>query len=106
MFVEKKNRTTNDLLHITEYVNIIVLRTQQIEDGSNTFVDYNNKLDNPIDIAVYEIETRNCPLNIVRKLPNGMKESWSPNEMVLPPNIQKSDIIKSMLAKYKDKKML
>lgn len=77
-----KNSTRNFLTKY-EKVKIIGLRAEQIQRGSPPYVEFDKKKFDPIDIATKELDSRKLPFMVCRTLPNGEKEYWRLDDMII-----------------------
>lgn len=77
-----KNYTRNFLTKY-ERVKVIGLRAEQLQRGAIPCVDFDEKNFNPIEIATQELQSRKLPFMISRSLPNGEKEYWRLEDMVI-----------------------
>jgi DNA-directed RNA polymerase subunit K/omega len=71
---------------ITKYekTKILGLRMEQLARGAPTLIDpEKDKCTSIQEIAVRELEQRKIPFMIVRTIPNGQKEYWRLEDMVL-----------------------
>lgn len=77
-----KNSTRNFLTKY-ERVKIIGLRAEQIQRGAVPYVKFDQVNFDPITIANKELEERKIPFMLCRTLPNGEKEYWRLDDMVI-----------------------
>jgi DNA-directed RNA polymerase I, II, and III subunit RPABC2 len=77
-----KNSTRNFMTKY-EKVKIIGLRAEQLQRGAVPYVEFDKKNFNPIDIALKELDARKIPFMICRTLPNGEKEYWRLDDMIM-----------------------
>lgn len=77
-----KNSTRNFLTKY-ERVKIIGLRAEQIQRGAIPYVKFDKNNFDPITIANKELEERKIPFMLCRTLPNGEKEYWRLDDMVI-----------------------
>lgn len=78
-----KNKTKN-ILTKYERVKIIGLRAQQLEAGADALVEVNlNQKFDSREIAKQELRERKIPFFIRRTLPNGNKEVWRLDDMII-----------------------
>lgn len=75
--------TTRNFLTKYERVKIIGLRAEQLQRGASPYVDFDAKAFDPIEIANKELEARKLPFMVARTLPNGEKEYWRLEDMVI-----------------------
>lgn len=78
-----KNSTRNFMTKY-EYVKIIGLRAEQLQRGATPYVEFDKTRYNPMEIAMKELDARKLPFMICRTLPNGEKEYWRLDDMILP----------------------
>lgn len=77
-----KNVTRNFLTKY-ERVKIIGLRAEQIQRGATPYVEFDKENFNPIDIAIKELDARKLPFMVCRTLPDGVKEHWRLEDMII-----------------------
>lgn len=77
-----KNSTRNVLTKY-EKVKIIGLRAEQLQCGAVPYVEFDKNNFSPIDIAMKELYSRTLPFMICRTLPNGDKEYWRLDDMMI-----------------------
>lgn len=75
--------TTRNFMTKYERVKIIGLRAEQLQRGAVPYVEFDKKNFNPIDIAIKEMDARKLPFMICRTLPNGEKEYWRLDDMMI-----------------------
>lgn len=81
-FVDKDKRVTKNLMTIYERVRLLGERAKQISLGAKPMIkNVENK--GPKEIAKLELEQKVIPLIIIRTLPNGLKEKWFVNELII-----------------------
>lgn len=73
-------RKTIPFLTKFEKARIIGKRAMQISKGAPPLVNV-DKLENPVDIALKELQERKIPYIIRRALPNGVVEDWRVDEL-------------------------
>jgi DNA-directed RNA polymerase subunit K/omega len=79
----KKNKTQN-MLTKYEKVKIIGVRIEQLQRGAQPNIPIDiNKPFNPREIAHEELRQNKLPMMICRKLPDGEKEYWRLNDMII-----------------------
>ena len=79
----KKNVTRNVLTRY-EKAKIIGMRLEQLARGAVPYVEVpRNKEINLRSIVVMELEQRKIPFMIGRSLPNGTKEYWRLDDMII-----------------------
>ena len=76
-----KNKTKN-LLSKYERVKIIGIRTEQLQRGAVPLVSWSGEFD-PRSIALEELRQRKVPFMICRKLPDGSKEYFRLDDMII-----------------------
>jgi DNA-directed RNA polymerases I, II, and III subunit RPABC2 len=75
---------TNNILTKYEKVKVLGLRSEQIQRGAKLYVDIpENGVFNPLEIAKRELMEKKIPFMICRKLPNGQKEYWRLDDMII-----------------------
>lgn len=83
--VPASERRTSEFMSKFEYTRVISERAQQIQNGSQIFVEPDPFMDE-IEIAKLEVKLHKCPFIIRRLYPNGnVGEDWSVNEMSYDP---------------------
>ena len=75
--------TTRNFLTKFERVKIIGLRAEQLQRNAVPYVEFDRNKFNPIDIAMKELDSRKLPFMICRTLPNGEKEYWRLDDMII-----------------------
>lgn len=80
--VPNNERMTSDIISNYELTEIIGIRTNEIEKGGPIFTDPEGLI-KPELIAKKELLDKKCPLQVIRKLPNGNIEVWKCNEMAI-----------------------
>ena len=81
-FVTDDKRITKNYMTIYERVRLLGERAKQISLGAKPMVKNVDNL-GPKEIARLELEQKVLPLIIIRTLPNGLKEKWRVNELVI-----------------------
>ena len=76
-----KNRTKN-IMSKYEKVKILGVRTEQLQRGSLPLITWDKKW-NPREIAIEELIQRKTPFMICRKMPNGVKEYFKLEDMII-----------------------
>ena len=74
---------TMPILTKYERTRILGLRTKQINNGSEVFVENNNNIIDGYSLAVLELNQKKIPYIIQRPLPNGGSEYWKVNDLEL-----------------------
>ena len=80
-----KNKTKN-ILSKYEKVKIIGIRAEQLQRGSPPFIQLQD--DESFDarkIAHEELRQKKIPMMICRKLPDGLREYWRLDDMIILP---------------------
>lgn len=77
-----KNKTKN-LLSKFEKVKIIGVRAEQLQRGSKAYVEFDPEHFDAREIAHEELRQRKLPMMICRKLPDGNKEYWRLEDMIV-----------------------
>lgn len=80
--VEPEMRITSEYMTMYEYAMVVGTRATHISEGSPIYVDTAG-LTEARDIAIKEINSKNCPLAITRKMGTKL-EIWEVNEMNKP----------------------
>lgn len=88
-YVDPAERVTFPILTKYEYVRLLSTRTAQLASGAKMMIKNGENMD-PRDIAQYELETKQMPINVIRPLPNGKKELWKISELTLKKSYIKS----------------
>lgn len=81
---DPEKNTTRNLLTKFEKVKIIGLRMEQLQRGAQPYVAYDTKAFHPHEIATRELTERKIPFMVCRSLPNGRKEYWRLDDMIVP----------------------
>ena len=74
--------TTRNVLTRYEKAKLIGMRMEQLARGFPPCVD-DTSMSSVRDIAIKELETRTMPFMIARTLPNGKKEYWKLDDMIV-----------------------
>lgn len=82
IYVKPEDRCSGNILTKYEVVRILSERTSQLSYGAKPMLNGVNGLPARM-IAQLELESKMIPLKVVRPLPNGMKEIWSIDELIL-----------------------
>lgn len=78
-----KNKTKN-ILSKYEKVKMIGIRAEQLQRGAETNIKVDESIPfNPREIAHEELRQRKLPMMICRKLPDGTKEYWRLDDMII-----------------------
>ena len=77
----KKKYKSNNILTKYEKTKILAERSQQLANGSNTYLK-ENKFKNTYDIALEELKQKKLPFIIKRKLSNTY-EYWKLDDLIL-----------------------
>ena len=77
-----KNVTRNFLTKY-ERVKIVGLRAEQIQRGAVPYVKFDKDNFDPVLIANNELQERKIPFMLCRTLPNGEKEYWRLDDMII-----------------------
>lgn len=79
----KSNRSKN-ILSKYEKTKIIGLRMEQLARGADAYVEIDTKVKfEPFNIALEELTTRKLPFMICRTMPNGEKEYYRLEDMII-----------------------
>ena len=82
IYVKNTDRCSANILTKYEVVRLLGERTSQLSSGAKPMLNGVNGLQ-ARTIAQLELESKMIPLKIIRPLPNGMKEIWSVDELIL-----------------------
>ena len=82
IYVKKEDRCSCNILTKYEVVRLLGDRISQLASGAKPMLNGVGGLQARM-IAQLELEAKMIPLKIVRPLPNGMKEIWSIDELIL-----------------------
>jgi DNA-directed RNA polymerase I, II, and III subunit RPABC2 len=77
-----KNSTRNFMTKY-EKVKVVGLRAEQLQRGATPYVEFDHRNFNPVEIAQKELDARKLPFMICRTLPNGQKEYWRIDDMII-----------------------
>lgn len=78
-----KNKTSN-ILTKYEKVKMLGLRAEQIQRGATVYIDMDTvPVFNALVIAKLELHQKKIPFMISRKLPNGEREYWKLEDMII-----------------------
>jgi DNA-directed RNA polymerase I, II, and III subunit RPABC2 len=79
----EKNKTMN-ILSKYERTKIIGMRMEQLARSSRPYVNIDpSKTFDPYEVAMTELHERKLPFMICRTLPNGEKEYWRLEDMII-----------------------
>jgi DNA-directed RNA polymerase I, II, and III subunit RPABC2 len=88
--IKDKNGNIIDELHKTlpiltkyERARILGIRTKQINNGSQIFVENKNNIIDGYNLALLELQQKKIPYIIQRPLPNGASEYWKIQDLEL-----------------------
>jgi len=84
IIVNNKDRITSNKISHYEQTELISIRSEQISKNGFTFYKSDVKLDNPINMAIQEMNENRCPLMIRRHIGRNFYEDWDPNTMIKP----------------------
>lgn len=76
-----KNRTRN-ILSKYEKVKILGIRAEQLQRGAEPLIAWDRDFD-PREIAIEELKQRKTPFMICRKLPDGTREYYRLEDMII-----------------------
>lgn len=79
---DPKNNVTRNVLTRYEKAKIIGMRLEQLARGAPVYVDVPDKSDLRT-IVLMELEQRKIPFMIARTLPNGKKEYWRIDDVIV-----------------------
>lgn len=80
---DPRNNTTRNFMTVFEKTKVIGLRAEQLQRGAKPYVEFHHNEFDPITIATRELEERKIPFMICRTLPNGEKEYWRIEDMMI-----------------------
>lgn len=80
---DPRTNVTRNFLTIYERVKVVGLRAEQLQRGAFPYVDVSSEEFDPIRVATEELEQRKLPFMICRTLPNGQKEYWRLEDMII-----------------------
>jgi DNA-directed RNA polymerase I, II, and III subunit RPABC2 len=66
-----------------EYARIIGVRTKELNEGAEPFVDVDHNIIDGYNIAIKELEEKKLPFIVKRPLPNGSCEYWKLSDLEL-----------------------
>lgn len=78
-----KTNVTRNVLTRYEKTKIIGMRLEQIARGAKPYVNVPKEMTNIRDIVLMELEQKKIPFMIARNLPNGTKEYWRIDDMMI-----------------------
>lgn len=67
-----------------EKTKVLGVRIEQLSRGARSLVDLPSSA-SMRDIAIAELEQKKMPFVIIRTMPNGLKEYWKINDMIVLP---------------------
>jgi DNA-directed RNA polymerase subunit K/omega len=76
------NNKTKNILSKYEKVKIIGIRAEQLQRGAEPVIKWEGEFD-PKEIAVEELRQRKTPFMICRKLPDGTKEYYRLDDLII-----------------------
>ena len=79
---DPKNNRTKNILSKYEFVKILGLRAESLTRGAEPLIKWTPPF-NPVEIAKEEIRQRKCPYFICRKLPDGVKEYYRLDDLII-----------------------
>lgn len=82
LYVKAENRRTTKYLINYERVSLLGTRAAQLAQGAKPMLRGVNKMD-PRTVAQLELESKMIPIKIIRTLPDGTKEVWTIDELIL-----------------------
>ena len=80
---DPSKNVTRPFMSTYEKVKIIGLRAEQLQRGAAPYVEFDHEVFDPIEIATKELKERKLPFMLCRTLPNGDKEYWRLEDMVI-----------------------
>lgn len=66
-----------------EYARIIGVRTKELNEGADPFVEFDHNIIDGYNIAIKELEEKKLPFIVKRPLPNGSCEYWKLSDLEL-----------------------
>lgn len=75
---------TRNIMTKFEKTDMIGLRAEQLVRGATPMVDFDTKHFNARQIAIRELKEKKLPMMVCRKLPNGEKEYWRLDDLIIP----------------------
>jgi DNA-directed RNA polymerase I, II, and III subunit RPABC2 len=83
---DPEKNTTKNIMSKYERTKILGVRAEQLQRGAVPNIEFDESNFNPLEIARQELEQRKIPFIVVRKLPNGTKEYWRLDDMIILPH--------------------
>lgn len=80
---DPNKNTTKNILSKFEKVKILGIRAEQLQRGAIPNVDFDEANFDALKIAKKELQERKLPFMLCRKLPNGKKEYWRLDDMIV-----------------------
>lgn len=81
---DPKSNTTKNIMSKYEKTKIIGMRMEQLARSAEPYVEvHKNHPFDPFEIATKELSERKLPFMICRTLPNGKKEYWRLEDMII-----------------------
>lgn len=80
---DPSKNTSRNFMTKYEKVKIVGLRAEQLQRGATPYVEFDSKNFKPVEIAQKELDARKLPFMICRTLPNGEKEYWRIDDMII-----------------------
>ena len=79
--INSYNKISQPILTKYEKTKIIGISAQQIESGRKPNIDIPKSITTPLQIALYELQKKQTPFIVKRKLPNNQFEYWSLDQL-------------------------
>ncbi len=80
---DPRKNTTKNILSKFEKVKILGIRAEQLQRGAMPNVDFDEAQFDAVEVAKKELKERKLPFMICRTLPNGQKEYWRLDDMII-----------------------
>ncbi len=80
---DPRQNITKNILSKYEKTKILGMRMEQLARSAKPYVDIKNREYDPYKIAQEELMSRKIPFMICRTLPNGKKEYWRLDDMLI-----------------------
>lgn len=78
------NNVSRPIMSKYEKTKVLGVRIEQLSRGARSLVDLPSSA-SMRDIAIAELEQKKMPFVIIRTMPNGLKEYWKINDMIVLP---------------------
>ena len=80
---DPERNITRNFMTVYEKVKVVGLRAEQLQRGAKPYVDFSHDHFDPVKIATAELNARKLPFMICRTLPNGEKEYWRLEDLII-----------------------